>query len=149
MIKCNVGIYSFSQQDSSDTYADWYNNTHKDVQMSELEQTSGLSARDDAAKTNALIAYGLMGVGLFTGIFWIIGMIWAMVKKDDAVGTLFEDHYSNIINIFWWGLGLSIIGFILIFFVVGYFVLLAVWFWSIYKLIKGFAKIISNKAYNS
>jgi len=139
----------FSQQDSSDTYANWYNNTHKDVQMSELEQTSGLSARDDAAKTNALIAYGLMGVGLFTGIFWIIGMIWAMVKKDDAVGTLFEDHYSNIINIFWWGLGLSIIGFILIFFVVGYFVLLAVWFWSIYKLIKGFAKITSNKAYNS
>ena len=117
--------------------------------MSELEETIGLSNKDDASKTNALIAYGLMGIGLFTGIFWVIGAIWAMVKKDDAVGTLFEDHYSNIIKVFWWGIGLSIIGFILIFFVVGYFILLAVWFWSIYKLIKGFSKITSNKPYNS
>lgn len=117
--------------------------------MSELEQKISLSNKDDAAKTNALIAYGLMGLGLFTGIFWIIGAIWAMVKKDDAVGTLFEDHYSNIINTFWWGLVLSIIGFALILFVVGYFFLLAVWFWSVYKLIKGFAKISSNKSYNS
>lgn len=117
--------------------------------MSDLERTICLSTEDDAAKTNALIAYAFMGIGLFTGIFWIIGAIWAMVKKDDAVGTLFEDHYSNIIKIFWWGLLLSIIGAFLIFFIIGYFILLAVWFWSVYKLIKGFAKITSNKPYNS
>ena len=117
--------------------------------MSDLERTICLSNEDDAAKKNALIAYAFMGIGLFTGIFWIIGAIWAMVKKDDAVGTLFEDHYSNIIKIFWWGLLLSIIGAFLIFFIIGYFILLAVWFWSVYKLIKGFAKITSNKPYNS
>ena len=116
--------------------------------MSELEQVS-LSVKDDAAKTNALIAYGLMAIGLFTGVCWIIGAIWAMVKKEEAVGTIFEDHYTNIIKIFWWGLGISIIGFILMFVVIGYFVLLAVWVWSIYKLVKGFAKITSNKPYNS
>jgi uncharacterized membrane protein len=108
-----------------------------------------LSIIDDAAKTNALIAYGLMVIGLFTGIFWIIGAIWAMVKKGEAKGTMFEDHYSSIIKTFWWGLGLSILGFILAFVVVGYFILLAVWIWSIYKVIKGLAKITSNKAYNS
>jgi uncharacterized membrane protein len=117
--------------------------------MSDVEPTISLSSKDDAAKTNALIAYGLMGIGLFTGIFWVIGAIWAMVKKDDASGTLFEDHYSNIINIFWWGLGISIIGVILLFVVVGYFVLVAVWFWSVYKLVKGFSKITSNKPYNA
>jgi uncharacterized membrane protein len=36
-----------------------------------------------------------------------------MVKKGEARGTIFEDHYSNIVKTFWWGLGLSIIGFIL------------------------------------
>ena len=117
--------------------------------MSELEQFVTLSRKDDAAKTHALIAYGLMGLGLFTGIFWLVGAIWAMVKKDDAVGTLFEDHYSNIMSIFWWGLVLSIIGFILTLVIVGYFLLLAVWVWSIYKLIKGFARITSNKPYSS
>jgi len=121
----------------------------KGVQMSESEQTIALSNKDDAAKTNALIAYGLMVAGFFTGIFWVIGMIWTMIKRDDAIGTLFEDHYSNIANTFWWGLGFSIIGFVLAFLLVGYFVLLAVWLWSLYKIIKGFAKITSNKPYNS
>ncbi len=121
--------------------------------MSDIKEaiiaSQSLSIKDDAAKTNALIAYGLMVVGMFTGVFWIVGAIWAMVKKVDAQGTIFEDHYSNIIKTFWWGLGLSILGFILAFFVVGYLILLVVWVWSIYKIVKGLAKITSNKAYNS
>ncbi|APD92359.1 hypothetical protein BM525_21105 (plasmid) [Alteromonas mediterranea] len=108
-----------------------------------------LSSKDEAAKLNALIAYGLMVVGMFTGVLWIVGAVWAMVKKSDAQGTVFEDHYTNITKTFWWGLGLSILGFILAFVVVGYFLLLAVWIWSIYKIVKGLAKITSNKAYNS
>ncbi len=108
-----------------------------------------LSAYDDAAKTNAIIAYALMIAGLFTGIFWLIGAVWAMVKKSDAENSLFADHYSNIIITFWWGLGLSALGFILTLVLVGYVILLAVWIWSIYRLIKGLAKITSNKAFNS
>ena len=108
-----------------------------------------LSAKDDAAKTNALIAYGLMVVGLFTGIFWLFGALWAMFKKGEAKGTPFEDHYSNIIRTFWWGLLFSIIGSILIFVLVGYLVLLIVWIWSVFKIIKGLAKITSNKPYQS
>ncbi|AYA66592.1 DUF4870 family protein [Alteromonas sp. RKMC-009] len=121
--------------------------------MSEIQEATvapqSLSAKDDAAKINALVAYGLMVVGMFTGIFWIVGAMWAIVKKAEAQGSLFEDHYSNIIKTFWWGLGLSILGFILAFVVIGYFILLAVWIWSIYRIIKGLAKITSNKAYTS
>ncbi|MFD2176011.1 DUF4870 family protein [Veronia pacifica] len=121
--------------------------------MSDFQGTNvspqSLSSRDDAAKTNALIAYGLMAVGFFTGIFWVIGAIWAMAKQGDAQGTIFEDHYSNIIKTFWWGLVLTILGLFLAFIFVGYFILFAVWIWSIYKVIKGLANITSNKAYNS
>ncbi|MCU4675357.1 hypothetical protein N7931_06890 [Catenovulum sp. 2E275] len=108
---------------------------------------TGLSVRDDAAKTNALIAYGLMVAGLFTGIFWFIGAFWAMVKSSEARGTLFEDHYTNISKIFWWGLFFTIIGFITIFIVIGYFILCIVWIWSVFKIVKGLAKITSNKSY--
>ncbi|OUV22145.1 MAG: hypothetical protein CBC55_04965 [Gammaproteobacteria bacterium TMED95] len=125
-----------------------------DVQEASVVQEANvvpeaLSSKDEAAKLNALIAYGLMVVGMFTGVLWIVGAVWAMVKKSDAQGTVFEDHYTNITKTFWWGLGLSILGFILAFVVVGYFLLLAVWIWSIYKIVKGLAKITSNKAYNS
>lgn len=113
------------------------------------ETPQSLSIKDDAAKTGALIGYGLMVLGLFTGIFWLIGAIWAMVKKGDARGSIFEDHYSNIIQTFWWGLGLTIVSILLMFVVVGYFILIGVWIWSIYKIIKGLARITSNKAYNS
>jgi uncharacterized membrane protein len=121
--------------------------------MSELPKntkpSTPLSMKNNSAKTHALIAYGLMIIGLFTGLFWIIGAVWAMVKKEESKSTIYEDHYSNIVKTFWWGLALSIVGYMLAFIVIGYFILFGVWIWSIYRIIKGLAKITSNKAYNS
>ncbi|PSW78763.1 DUF4870 family protein [Photobacterium angustum] len=120
--------------------------------MSEMQEevvvNSTMTAKDEAAKTNALIAYGLMILGLFTGVFWFVGAIWAMVKKGDAQGTIFADHYSNITTTFWWGLGLSIICGVLTLVVVGYFLAIAVWIWSIFRVVKGLAKLTSNKGYD-
>lgn len=99
------------------------------------------------AKNNALIAYILMALGIFTGIFWIIGAIWAMVKKEEAIGTAFHDHYSNIIKTFWWGLLWTVIGVALWVFFIGGFILLVTWIWSIYRIIKGLARLTSNKSY--
>ncbi len=117
--------------------------------INEMNNFNILSEYDDSAKTHALIAYILMVIGLFTGIFWLIGAIWALVKKPDAEQSIFYDHYKNIISMFWWVLGLSIIGFIFIFVFLGYLILFGVWVWSIYKLIKGLSKLSSNKSYES
>lgn len=118
--------------------------------MSEFDPkpTHQLSEFEEAAKFNALMAYGLMVAGLFTGILWFIGAFWAMVKRSDAKGSIFEDHYSNIISIFWWSMLFSVIGFILLFIFIGYFILFATWIWAVFKIVKGLAKISSNRAYN-
>ncbi|RLV58847.1 hypothetical protein D5018_15195 [Parashewanella curva] len=116
--------------------------------MSTIDPTTPLSSYDSAAKQNALIAYVLMGIGLFTGIFWFVGFIWALIKKSDAENSIFADHYSNIISVFIWGLVFSVIGFITAFFIVGWFILIGVFIWSIFKLVKGVANLTSNKAYN-
>ena len=115
--------------------------------MSDLRTNMSLSAEDEAAKTSALIGYGLMILGMFTGVFWLIGDIWAMVKKSDAEGSLFEDHYNNIISTFWWVFGLTIVGLMLSVVIAGYFILLGLWIWSIYRIIKGLARLTSNKPY--
>ncbi len=112
--------------------------------MSDIQVPNGSSSRDDNAKTSALIAYGLLAFGLFTGLFWVIGGIWAVVKKEDAQGTVYYGHFNEVISIFWKGLLLYIIGFMLLFFIVGYFILLAAWVWSVYKIIKGLARLTSN-----
>lgn len=117
--------------------------------MTEQDNTQLFSAYDDAAKTNALIAYALMALGLFTGILWIAGAIWAMVKKDDAKDSIFADHYNNITSLFWWGMLWTVIGIILSFIGVGLIVIFVVWIWCVYRLVKGFAAITSNKPYNS
>lgn len=120
--------------------------------MSDIHEVAAekpLSTKDQKAKTNALIAYVCMAIGFFTGIFWFVGAIWAMVSKGKAKGTIFEDHYSNIIKVFWWSLVWSIIGFVLIFAIVGYFILLVLLIWLIFRIVKGLFKITSNQSYNS
>ena len=107
-----------------------------------------LSTSDETAKNHALIAYILMGIGLFTGVFWLIGAIWAFVKKSDAQNSVFLDHYENMIALFWWSLGLTILGLIFIFVVIGYFILFGVWVWSVYRLIKGLLRLSSNRPYH-
>lgn len=103
--------------------------------------------RIEEAKTNALVAYILMAIGIFTGIFWLIGAIWAMVKKEDAKNTLYYEHYSNIISTFWWGLLWTVIGLLTWVLVIGKFIVFIAWIWSVYRIIKGLALITSNKPY--
>ncbi|QUX90682.1 hypothetical protein CYL31_04370 [Marinomonas sp. A3A] len=106
-----------------------------------------LTPREENAKSNVVIAYIFMLLGVFTGVFWLIGAIWAMVKADEARGTFFEDHYANIISTFWWGIFWSVIGVILAFFFIGYIVLFGVWVWSIFRMVKGIARATSNQSY--
>lgn len=108
---------------------------------------SALTATQQEAKTHAIVAYVFMVLGLITGIFWLVGAIWAMVKKSDARGTPFEDHYSNIIKTFWVGLAVTIISIPLAIVLIGYFTLLAVWIWSIYRIVKGVARLSANQPY--
>ena len=56
------------------------------------------------AKSNAIVAYTLIGIGLFTAIPIFIGAIWAMIKRSSAMGTIYHSHYTNAIRTFWWGL---------------------------------------------
>lgn len=120
--------------------------------MSEVENTvqapAVVSAAEASAKSSAIVAYALLALGLFTGLPWIIGGIWALVKRSDAVGTKYEDHYTNIIKTFWWSLGLYVLGAVLTMAFVGIFIIMGVWIWNVYKVIKGLSRITSDKSYN-
>ncbi|WP_369855380.1 DUF4870 family protein [Candidatus Thalassolituus haligoni] len=106
-----------------------------------------LSPQDDNAKTQALIAYCLLGAGYFTGLFWVIGGVWAMVKIDDFRGSLFEDHFVNIIKVFWWGMGMTVIGIVTTFIFIGWLILLGTFIWTVFKIVKGLSQLTSNRAY--
>jgi uncharacterized membrane protein len=117
--------------------------------MNQTLRNTPLSSQDDEAKTHALIAYALMLAGLLTLVFWFFGGIWAIVKKSDTKGSRFSDHYNNLISTFWCGIFWAIVGGLLSLIFVGYIILGILWFWAVYRLIKGLAKLTSNRPYEA
>ncbi|RTE87502.1 MULTISPECIES: hypothetical protein [Gammaproteobacteria] len=116
--------------------------------MSDYEPNTGvLTPREEQAKTSALIAYGLMVAGMFTGIFWIAGVIWAFIKRGEAVGTIFESHFTNVIKIWVWGLIWLVVGTILLIVGIGFIIYFAAWVWTIYRLVKGLSRLTSHQPY--
>ena len=99
------------------------------------------------AKTHVLVAYILIVVGMFTAIPMLLGAVWAMVKRRDALGTIYHSHYSNAIKVFWYTVVWTIVRAILIFALVGYPIIALVWLWALYRLIKGLVKISADEAY--
>lgn len=57
-------------------------------------------ARDDA-RVIALIAYGLFILAIMNGATAIAGVVLAYIKRDDARGTVWESHFTNMIRVFW------------------------------------------------
>ncbi len=57
----------------------------------------------EGLRATALIAYGLYVLALFSGVTAIVGVVLAYVKRDEARGTIWQSHFSNLIAVFWTG----------------------------------------------
>jgi uncharacterized membrane protein len=93
-----------------------------------------------------LVVYILQAIALFTAFPMIIAVIINYIKQDDARGTWLESHFRWQIRTFWFGLLWWVIGAVLCLIFVGYFVLLAAWIWQIYRVIKGWMRLVDHKA---
>jgi uncharacterized membrane protein len=97
-------------------------------------------------KNLTMVVYGLQVLSVFVGVTAIVGIIINYVKRDDAVGTLYESHFDWQIRTFWWGLAWSIVGFVLLFaFGLGLIVWFVAGIWAIYRVVKGFLKLNDNQ----
>ena len=109
------------------------------------------SPAPDAAKLESLkqltmIIYVLYAASLFVGITGIVAIVMNYVKRDDVRGTIYESHFTWQIRTFWWGLGWSAIGFVLLFaFGLGLLVWFVAGIWALYRVIKGFLKLNDNQ----
>jgi len=68
------------------------------------------TSQQSGLRTTAMICYGLYLLGFFTGFTAIIGVIIAYIKKSDAVGTVWESHFRNLILVFWVMLAAFVLG---------------------------------------
>ena len=94
--------------------------------------------------TLAIVVYLLYGVGYFTGISALIGVIIAHVKIGDA-DPLLRTHYQFQIRTFWIGILYLAIGIVLTVVVIGVLVLLWWFIWSLVRNVKGLLALNENK----
>ncbi|CAA6803040.1 MAG: Unknown protein [uncultured Thiotrichaceae bacterium] len=84
----------------------------------------------------AKIVYILYLVGVIFSITGIVGVIMAYINRSDAPDWL-KSHYQFQIRTFWIGGLYMLIGLILTFVIIGYFVLLFWVVWLIIRSVKG------------
>jgi uncharacterized membrane protein len=105
-------------------------------------------AHVDDARTLVIIVYGLyLAALLCVGLSGIAGVILAYVKRDDARGTIWHSHYENAIQTFWAWLGLSVIGLLTVWLVIGFFILIGAYIYFAYRTIKGLVRAVDSQAY--
>lgn len=106
-----------------------------------------LAAREDSARTMAIIVYLLYLAALINGVTAVIGVVLAYVKRDEARGTAYESHFSNAIEIFWIFLVGMLIAVPLCFVVIGIPLVIALYVWVIFRTVKGVVRATDGHPY--
>lgn len=96
------------------------------------------------------VIYACYAVGFFIGITWLVGVIVAYVKRDDARGTWMASHFSWQIRTFWWSMLWFALGWVffvtIIGIVIAYPLWAIAWLWGLYRVIKGWLRLSDGKA---
>src|SRR5262245_17641118 len=92
----------------------------------------------------ALIIYILYFVAYFVGITALVGVIMAHVQKGSGDAML-DTHYDFQIRTFWIGLLYAVVGFVLMFILIGFLVWAWAFIWSLIRNIKGILALNENR----
>jgi len=97
-------------------------------------------------KNVTMMVYLLQALSFLWGVTAIVGVVVNYVKRDDARGTVYENHFDWQIRTFWWGLLWGVVGVLLvILFGLGFLVMFVAWIWAIYRVVKGWLKLSEGK----
>jgi len=116
--------------------------------MSDITPPTAAAVRSDDTRTLVIIVYGLyLAALLCVGLSGIAGVILAYVKRDEVRGTIWESHFENAIHAFWVWFGLSVIGVLTVWLVIGIFILIGAYIYFAYRTIKGLVGALDSKPY--
>ena len=92
------------------------------------------------------VIYGLMAAGYVTGgLGTLAAIILNYIKRDEMKGTWLESHFSWQIRSFWWGMLWAVLSVLLMIVVIGFFTIVIVIIWHIYRIAKGWIRLNDGK----
>ncbi|MGQ0697102.1 MAG: DUF4870 family protein [Panacagrimonas sp.] len=98
-----------------------------------------------AGKSLTTVVYALYAASFLVGFTGIVAIIVNYIKKDEFAGTWLASHFRWQIRTFWFALLWGFIGFVTLFLVIGWFILVANGIWYLYRIVKGFLNLNDNK----
>ena len=108
---------------------------------------SGVEVQEEQSlKMITTVVYGLQAASFFIGLSFIAAVIVNYIKQSEVEGTWLESHFRWQIRTFWFSVLWSIIGFVLVFVLIGYLVLAADALWVIYRIVRGWINLSEGKA---
>lgn len=98
-------------------------------------------------RTLTMVIYGLYALSLFTGgLPAIVAIIINYLKRAEMRGTWLESHFEWQIKTFWWMLLGGVVAVLLMLIGIGFILVFVVGIWYIYRLVKGFLRLLDNQA---
>lgn len=102
----------------------------------------------DSIRTYVIVVYGLIIGGMATGgLLTIAGVILAYFKRGDAIGTIYQSHFSNAIKTFWISSLLALVGLFTMFIYIGWLILIGTTIYCLVNYIKGIVRAVDRQAY--
>lgn len=105
------------------------------------------AAREESLRKYAMLGYAMHLLGLISIIGFVVGLIIAYIKREDARGTVYESHFRWQTRSFWWALlwfVLLLVPTMLTIGFVPFLVLAQIWF--AYRMIKGWMRLNDGRA---
>src|ERR1700734_574091 len=102
------------------------------------DTTGTVSRSDESFRGTAILAYVLYLLGWPSlHLSTIVALVLAYVQRGDSRGTIWESHFSNVIETFWISLIVGIVAIPLCFIGIGFVVLALLFVWFLFRTIKG------------
>lgn len=103
------------------------------------------SEREQHLRSLVTAVYALQALSFIVGLTFVVGAIIDYVKRDEARGSWLESHFHWQIRTFWFTVLWSVLGGLTAFIGIGYFILLAVAIWLIYRIVKGWLRLADGQ----
>jgi len=97
-----------------------------------------------SCKRVTTLIYALYGASIIFGMTIFVAIIMNYVKRPDARGTFLESHFTWQIRTFWFTLVLSLLGLFTAVLGIGVIILIVLFFWFIYRIVKGWLRLNDN-----
>ncbi|MCM5570620.1 hypothetical protein M6I34_08875 [Burkholderiaceae bacterium FT117] len=104
------------------------------------------SAEEESLRKYAMLGYAMHLFGLVSIVGFVVGLIVAWIKRDDAAGTVYYSHFAWQSRSFWWFLLWFVLLLVPTLITVGFvpfFVLAQIWF--AYRMIKGWMRLNDDR----